>query len=40
MRALAILLIALTLTACGADGEPTPPGASLTGEARVGVVLN
>lgn len=40
MRALSALLITLTLAACGADGEPTPPGLTVSGEARVGVVVN
>lgn len=40
MRALSILLVALTLAACGADGEPTAPGLTVSGEARMGVILN
>ena len=40
MRTLSALLIALSLAACGADGEPTAPGLSVSGEARMGVVLN
>lgn len=34
------LIALLALTACGADGQPTPPaasGVSLSGDARVGV---
>ena len=31
------LLAALTLAACGADGEPTKPGVAVTGEAQMGV---
>lgn len=40
MRALSILLVTLTLAACGADGEPTAPGLTVSGEARMGVILN
>lgn len=41
-----LLLAALALTACGAGGRPETPqpvvqnGVSLSGEGRVGVVLN
>jgi uncharacterized lipoprotein YmbA len=31
------LLAALTLAACGADGEPTKPGVAVSGEASMGV---
>lgn len=37
-----ILIAALALSACGADGEPQPPtkpGISVTGEAQIGVVV-
>lgn len=37
-----LLLAALALAACGADGAPEPPsksGLSVTGEAKVGVVI-
>jgi hypothetical protein len=37
-----LLLAALTLAACGADGAPEPPtksGITVIGEAAVGVVL-
>ncbi len=42
MKPLLLAFAALmTLTACGADGEPTPPAAtptvSLSGEVRIGV---
>lgn len=40
MRALSALLILLALAACGADGEPTAPGVSVSGDARMGVVVN
>ena len=32
-------LLALLLTACGADGPPTPPkgGVTISGDARVGI---
>lgn len=40
MRALSVLMIALTLAACGADGAPKAPGMILSGEAQVGVVVN
>ena len=33
-----ILLACLVLAACGADGPPEPPGATLTGDAQIGVV--
>jgi hypothetical protein len=35
------LLACLTLTACGADGDPQAPtpGITMTGEAEVGVVV-
>ncbi|GLS85425.1 hypothetical protein GCM10010873_03980 [Cypionkella aquatica] len=38
MRYLSLLAIAL-LTACGADGKPTPPqsGISMSGDMRAGV---
>lgn len=34
------LILAATLAACGADGEPTPPaktGVTVTGQVQVGV---
>lgn len=31
------LLALLILTACGADGEPTTPGMTVSGEAQIGV---
>lgn len=37
-----ILLAALALAACGADGAPEPPtksGLTVTGEAEIGVVV-
>jgi hypothetical protein len=37
-----LLLAALALAACGADGAPEPPtksGITVTGEAEVGVVM-
>jgi hypothetical protein len=37
-----MLLAALALAACGADGAPEPPtksGITVTGEAEVGVVM-
>jgi hypothetical protein len=37
-----LLLACLTLAACGADGAPEPPtksGITLSGDARIGVVL-
>lgn len=37
-----LLLTALALAACGADGPPEPPtkpGISVTGEAEIGVVM-
>lgn len=37
-----ILLAALVLAACGADGAPEPPtksGITVTGEAEIGVVV-
>jgi len=41
MRHLAIIAL-LTLTACGADGEPErptqSPGVSITGKAEIGIV--
>jgi predicted small lipoprotein YifL len=44
MRPLAALAILITLSACGADGEPTPPaqstaqpGLTISGEAKLGV---
>jgi hypothetical protein len=32
------LIALLILASCGADGEPTKPGVSVSGEARIGVV--
>ena len=42
MRVLGLMAVLATLAACGADGAPErpQPGVSMTGEARVGVVLN
>jgi hypothetical protein len=38
MKKLAILASLLALSACGADGSPTPPaGVTLSGEASIGV---
>ena len=40
MRLSLCLLLAATLAACGADGEPTPPaknGVSVSGMVKVGV---
>ncbi|MCV2874102.1 argininosuccinate lyase [Defluviimonas sp. WL0050] len=40
MRICLSLLIAATLAACGADGEPTPPaetGVTVSGQVKVGV---
>jgi predicted small lipoprotein YifL len=34
------LILLATLAACGADGEPIPPGVTVSGDARVGVVKN
>jgi hypothetical protein len=37
-----MLIACLALAACGADGPPEPPsksGISLTGDARIGVVV-
>ncbi len=37
-----LLLAALALAACGADGAPEPPsksGISISGEAQIGVVI-
>jgi len=37
-----LLLACLTLAACGADGAPEPPsktGITLSGDARIGVVM-
>lgn len=37
-----LLLACLTLAACGADGAPEPPtksGITISGDARVGVVM-
>ncbi|MCV6823291.1 MULTISPECIES: hypothetical protein [Halocynthiibacter] len=48
MRILAFLAVTATLSACGVDGRPTPPpsvndnpppGISISGEARIGVVM-
>lgn len=39
---LVALLACLTLAACGADGEPqspTPTGVSVSGDAKLGVVV-
>jgi len=39
---LTVLLTCLTLSACGADGEPQAPsqsGVSISGEAKIGVVV-
>jgi hypothetical protein len=38
MRILFGFLLFASLAACGADGEPTAPGFSVSGEAKVGVV--
>jgi hypothetical protein len=35
-----VLVALLLLTACGADGAPEKPGVTVSGEARVGVVMN
>jgi len=37
-----LLLACLTLAACGADGAPEPPsktGITISGDARIGVVM-
>ena len=39
MRALFALLVTLALAACGADGAPTAPGVTVSGEAQVGIVV-
>jgi hypothetical protein len=39
MTRIVLILSALFLASCGADGEPTTPGVTLSGEAEVGVVL-
>ncbi len=37
MRSLFALITLATLAACGADGEPTAPGMTVSGEASVGI---
>ncbi|MCB2095574.1 MAG: argininosuccinate lyase [Rhodobacteraceae bacterium] len=40
MKAITLLLAALALAACGADGEPTPPqaaGLTVSGQVKVGI---
>lgn len=41
MKLLLVLAIFLTLSACGADGDPTPPaaksGVSVSGDVQIGV---
>lgn len=39
MRILFALATLATLAACGADGPPTAPGLSVSGEAAVGVTV-
>ncbi|WP_269430445.1 hypothetical protein [Pseudorhodobacter ferrugineus] len=39
MRALYLLATLATLAACGADGPPSAPGLSVSGDARVGVAV-
>ncbi|MEY4696463.1 MAG: hypothetical protein RIT14_891 [Pseudomonadota bacterium] len=36
-RPILATLLLLTLAACGADGPPTAPGVTVTGEASVGI---
>jgi predicted small lipoprotein YifL len=33
-----LILALLTLAACGADGPPTTPGATVSGDAQFGIV--
>lgn len=42
IRVASLLAILATLAACGVDGEPERPrpGVTMTGDSRVGVVLN
>lgn len=42
MRVLGLMAVLTALAACGADGAPErpQPGVTMTGEARVGVVMN
>jgi ABC-type glycerol-3-phosphate transport system substrate-binding protein len=41
MTRVMMMLAALTLAACGADGAPSAePGLTVSGEAQVGVVVN
>lgn len=37
IRILVALALTATLAACGADGEPTPPGGDTTGGVEFGV---
>jgi hypothetical protein len=39
MTRIGLILSLLLLAACGADGKPTAPGVTLSGEAEVGVVM-
>jgi hypothetical protein len=39
MTRIGLILSLLLLVACGADGEPTAPGVTLSGEAEIGVVM-
>ncbi|WP_435257351.1 hypothetical protein ACSBLW_14685 [Thioclava sp. FR2] len=34
-----LLITLLALAACGADGAPETPGATISGDAQVGVVI-
>ena len=39
MKVIALMLMLLTVAACGADGEPTPPASdlSVSGQVKVGI---
>lgn len=40
IRSFGLLAVIGVLTACGADGAPERPQTGISGEARMGVVLN